>query len=308
MHRRIPFSNELVESNPTVQATKLSANPTLQGLNGMALLDRVIDALAAEGLVVILDNHVSRADWCCSDTDGNGLWYTAAYPETSWIADWRVLAVRYLNRPSVVGMELRNELRPANGVAPTWGGTDPLRDWRGAAQRAGNAILQENPNLLLAVGGLAYSSDLGGPYTLPLTFNVPNRLVYAPHDYEWFHTDKSYNAVKTETGNKWGYLLTQNQPYTAPVWVSEFGTCNTSDTCVSDVAGGGLWFQSFLRVLSDADIDWAYWPLNGTEATGATRTFGIPDTYGVLDPQWAAASRASLIAALRSRQPITPVP
>ena len=32
--------------------------------------------------MVILDNHVSRADWCCSETDGNGFWYNADYPET----------------------------------------------------------------------------------------------------------------------------------------------------------------------------------------------------------------------------------
>ncbi len=305
---RLPFSNQLVETNPTVQAARLSANPALQGLSAMAVLDHVIDALAAERIVVVLDNHVSRADWCCTDTDGNGLWYTATYPESAWIADWRVLAVRYLGRPNVVAMELRNELRAANGVTPTWGGTDATRDWRGAAQRAGNAILLENPNLLIAVGGLAYSSDLTGPHTLPMTFSVPNRLIYAPHDYEWFHADKTAGAVKTETGNNWGYLVTQGQPYTAPIWVSEFGTCNTSDTCVTDTSGPGLWFQSFLQVLNDADLDWGYWPLNGTEATGATRTFGTPDTYGVLDPAWTTASRALLIQALQSRQAITQHP
>lgn len=34
------------------------------------------------------------------------------------------------------------------------------------------------------------------------------------------------------------------------------------------------------------DIDWAYWPLNGTESTGASRTFGGEDSYGLLDPYW----------------------
>lgn len=305
---RIPFSNQLVETNPTVQAARLSANPSLVGLQAMTVLDRVIDALAVEGLVVVLDNHVSRADWCCTDTDGNGLWYSAAYPETSWIADWRVITTRYLTRPSVVGMELRNELRAANGVTPMWGGADPLCDWRAAAQRGGNAILQENPNLLIVLGGLAYSTDFGGLYTNPLQLSVANQLVYAPHDYEWFHAVKTYTAVSTELGNNWGFLLVQGQPYSGPVWVSEFGTCNTSDTCVSDTTGEGLWFQSFLLYLGDADMDWGYWPLNGTEATGSTRVLGSADTYGVLNPQWTAASRTSLLQALQSRQPITQHP
>ena len=51
-------------------------------------VDAVIAALAHRHIMVILDNHVSRADWCCKDDDGNGLWYNAEYPEEKWLADW----------------------------------------------------------------------------------------------------------------------------------------------------------------------------------------------------------------------------
>jgi endoglucanase len=306
---RIPFSNELVQTNPLVNASRLTANPQLVGLRSLEVLDRVIGALAAQGIVVILDNHVSRADWCCSETDGNGLWYAPGYPESTWLAHWQALTMRYLNQPAVVAMELRNELRAANGVTPLWGGGDPLRDWRGAASRASAAIHQLNPALLILVGGLNFGADLGGPYSNPLTLSVPNRLVWTAHDYAWFHTGaEDYASVKTSTGNAWSYLLTQNQPFTAPVVVGEFGTCNTSPDCISGSTAQGRWFQSFMQVMADADMDWLYWPLNGTQATGTTRTFGAPETYGVLNASWSGTAMPALLQALQQAQPITQRP
>src|SRR5262249_17974309 len=150
----LPWSNELLERDPIVDAERLAQNPDLQGLAGMEILDRVIDAIAHEGLVVVLSNHVSRADWCCSEDDGNGLWYTADYPESTWLLDWRAMVRRYAGQPAVVGADLRNEPRKANGVAPTWGGNDPRTDWAAAAERGGAAVLEENPSLLVVVEGV----------------------------------------------------------------------------------------------------------------------------------------------------------
>jgi endoglucanase len=53
----------------------------------MEVMVAVIAAPAHAHIMVIFDNHLSRADWCCSDTDGNGLWYNRDYPETQWLAD-----------------------------------------------------------------------------------------------------------------------------------------------------------------------------------------------------------------------------
>jgi endoglucanase len=36
--------------------------------------DKVVDSLDALGLRVILDNHVSRASWCCNLDNGHGWW------------------------------------------------------------------------------------------------------------------------------------------------------------------------------------------------------------------------------------------
>lgn len=65
-----------------------------------------------QGLMVILDNHSSDAMWCCGLDDGNGLWYTATWTEQQWLAGWALVARRYVNTTSVIGMGLRNEPRP----------------------------------------------------------------------------------------------------------------------------------------------------------------------------------------------------
>jgi hypothetical protein len=43
----------------------------------------VIDALAFAGIVVILDDHTSDANWCCSNTDGDG-----SYTAPVWVGEF----------------------------------------------------------------------------------------------------------------------------------------------------------------------------------------------------------------------------
>ena len=136
---------------------------------------------------MILDDHMSDADWCCSTTDGNGLWYNAAYPESSFIADWRTMAAATFPSQRSSGQTFETSCEhptpgPRRGVAAT-----RLSDWHGAAERGGNAVLGVNPNLLIIVEGLDYSNDLTGVYSLPVVLPVANRLVYSPHDYAFDH-------------------------------------------------------------------------------------------------------------------------
>ena len=317
---RLPWSNELVEHDPPVPARALAANPALGGKSALEVLDAVVAALAHEGLLIILDNHVSRADWCCADNDGNGLWYTAEYPESKWLADWQSLAQRYVSQPAVVAADLRNEPRSVLAAGCTtctscpcltcacktaaWGGADATVDWHAAAQRGGNAVLAINANLLVIVEGVNYATDLGGAFSLPISLPVANRLVYEAHDYAWDHSGLSNEqALFTDLGNRWGYLLVQGKPYTAPVWVGEFGTCHGSAACVYDATGQGFWYHSLSNYLFNADIDWGYWALNGTQATGTGRTWGSEETYGVLDPGWREASLTQLLGSLKALQP-----
>jgi endoglucanase len=295
---RIPWSNELVETNPVVPAYAIAANPALKGKRALEVLDLTVDALVRDGLYVILDNHVSRADWCCYAGDGNALWQSPAYPEQRWLADWRFLVRRYKDQPAVIGADLRNELR----FGATWGGADPAFDWHAAAERGGNAILAENPNLLIFVEGIDYALDLSGFARLPVKLNVPNRLVYSAHDYPFSHKGiGTYDDYVKTVQAKWAFLRQESD---APLWIGEFGTCQ-APRCLdsSDPAQQGFWFRNILRFLRESDLDWCYWPLNGTQLSGHSRKFGNPESYGVLNPAYDGPASGQMLRLLQSIQP-----
>jgi len=301
---RIPWSNELVETNPVVPDYAIAANPALQGKRALEVLDLTIEALAREGVYVILDNHVSRADWCCYEGDGNAFWHSPAYPEERWLADWRFMARRYKNQPSVIGVDLRNELR----FGATWGGKDPALDWHAAAERGGNAVLAENPNLLIFVEGIDYALDLSGFARLPVKLMVRNRLVYSAHDYPFSHKGiRSYDDYLKTVQSKWAFL---HQESDTPLWIGEFGTCQESH-CLdsSDPTQEGFWFRHFIRFLRETDLDWCYWPLNGTQLSGHTRKFGDLESYGVLNRAHDRPASEEMLRLLQSVQgPASPNP
>jgi len=320
---RMPWALQLYEQNPVIPDALLSANPALQGKNALDVLDEVIDALAAEGLVVVLDNHRSRGDWCCDTAHGDGLWHTAAYPESNFIADWQGMAARYQSQPAVIGADLRNEIRgqlpddapaictdcdqPANSgcacLQPSWGDGNALTDWAAAAERAGNAILGVNPDLLIIVGGNFWSTYFGASYR-PLSLNVADRLVYSPHNYSstngGIDSFATYAAFKAALDSGWGYIVNQGQAYTAPLWVAEFGTNQTAPSPV--------WWPWFQQYLTEGDLDWCIWAVNGTQGSGYGRTFGAVETFGVLDLNWAAPASETFLIDLQALMPAALAP
>jgi endoglucanase len=293
---RLPWSNQLYETNPAVGNYALAANPGMQGENALTVLDQVIAALTGAGIMVILDNHNSNAEWCCSTTDGNSLWYNTDYPQANWISDWQGMAQRYQNNALVIGVDLRNEPRsPA-----TWGG-DSSTDWHAAAELGGNAVLSVNPHLLVFVEGVNYALDLSGVASLPIQLNVANQLVYEAHDYGFDYTGLSgYSDYVSQVNADWGYLVTGSNPQ--PLWIGEFGTCNTANTCVNSGSNGdlGFWFNMITALIKQYGIDWTYWAVNGTESTGSGRIYGAAETYGVLNPTWNGSANPLLTARLES--------
>jgi endoglucanase len=283
---RLPWSNQMYESNPMVGNYAVSDNPALAGQRALPVLDRVISALANAGIMVILDNHNSHAEWCCAN-DGDELWYNSSYPETSWLSDWRGIVQRYANQPYVIGVDLRNEPRHT----ATWGGASST-DWHAAAERGGNAVLRANPKLLVFVEGISFATDLAGASALPIKLDIANRLVYSAHDYGFEHSGVTgYSDWVNRITPHWGYLVTGNHPQ--PFWLGEFGTCNTSSACVNSTSNSlGYWFQMITSYLMKYSVDWAYWPINGTQSSG--RTYNAVETYGVLNVNYNGVALTAL--------------
>lgn len=284
---RLPFSDQLFDPGSTPNGIDFNLNPDLQGLTGLQIMDRIVDYAGQIGLRVILDHHRSEAG---AGAEANGLWYTDAYPESRWIADWRMLAQRYAGNTTVIGADLHNEPHdPA-----TWGdGT--ATDWRLAAERAGNAILGVNPNWLIltegiqttAAGSTWWGGNLSNAGAFPVRLDVPNRLVYSPHDYPasvypqpWFGDPNYPHNLYAVWDRYWGYLFRRN---TAPVLLGEFGSKlqTTSDQ---------QWMDAITTYLS-GDLDgngtndlgpgqqgpsWTWWSWNPNSG----------DTGGILQDDW----------------------
>ena len=286
---RLPWANETLERDPVVPAYAVAANPQFRDKHAMEVMDAVIAALAQAHLMVILDNHVSRADWCCSDTDGNGLWYTADYPEEKWLADWGTMAKRYREQPWVVGADLRNELRSG----AMWGGPDAKVDWHAAAERGGAAVLGANPNLLIFVESPHYSTDFAGFDTLPVRLPVAHRLVYSPHAYFDASTRfPSYEAMKAAYQARATFLLDRG----VPLWMGEFGSCQTLQC-----GANAEWFRWVVRLLKeDSRLSWSYWPLNGTQSSGASRRYDAVETYGLLSTDYRHIAAPETVEMLRT--------
>ena len=115
---RLPFSVDTVLRDPPVADAAVAANPCLFGATALGVMDAVIVELGKVGVAVILDNHMTVADWCCQRADCDGVWYHDASgdanstgTERAWLAALTKISARYAGAPNVVAVELKNEPR-----------------------------------------------------------------------------------------------------------------------------------------------------------------------------------------------------
>ena len=230
---RLTFASESLGYTPNTtdpngsNYTYLSSeNADFLGKTTLEMMDLLIDYAASIDLMIVLDHHRMSLG---VGTE-NGLWYDNSWTVDDWVSGWEMLADRYADKTHVVGADLQNE--PYQGV---WGGQGET-DWVAAAERAGNAILDVNPNWLIFVEGVQtydgqnywWGGNLQGVADLPVNLDMANKVVYSPHDYPssvwsqpWF-SDPSYPSnLPGVWDDYWGYVYRQA---IAPVWVGEFGT------------------------------------------------------------------------------------
>ena len=290
---RLPYSNQLFDSASVPTGIDYAVNPDLRGLQGLALMDKIVAGAQKAGLCIILDQH--RPDAYAQSE----LWYTAQVPESRWINDWVMLAQHYHDSPNVIGADLHNE---PHGPA-TWGDGNVATDWRLAAERAGNAILSVNPNWLIIVEGIeVYKGDaywwggnLEGAGQYPVRLSHPQQLVYSAHDYgpdeyeqNWFQSPNFPKNLPSTWEKHWGYLQTEQ---ITPVYLGEFGGSMAH-------SAEAAWQTTLVSYLSQKGISYTYWCLNPDSG----------DTGGLLENDWKTVDQAR-IDVLRSYQwPLLPQP
>ncbi|MFG3688693.1 cellulase family glycosylhydrolase [Micromonospora sp. NPDC047740] len=298
---RVPYSNDALKPGATATGINDYVNPDLVGLSPLQILDKVIDYAGGKGMRVILDRHRPTS------AGQSPLWYTSTVSEATWIADWKTLARRYANNPTVIGADLHNEPH-AEGTNPAatgacWGCGVAARDWRLAAERAGNEILAVQPNWLIFVegvscpsGGLSnvwdgdpsndedcgwWGGNLSKAGQFPVRLNVANRLVYSPHEYAtsvyrqaWFD-DPTYPANMPAIWDRyWGYLHKQN---IAPIMMGEFGTTLQDPK-------DRVWLQNLMAYTGTGvnGMSFTYWSWNPNSG----------DTGGIANDDWTTINQA----------------
>ncbi|MFD8498059.1 cellulase family glycosylhydrolase [Amycolatopsis sp. NPDC059657] len=285
---RMPYSNQLFDAGSAPNSIDYAKNPDLQGLNGRQILDKIVAYAGVKGMRVLLDRH--RPDSGAQSP----LWYTSAYPESRWIADWTMLARHYQGNPTVIGADLHNEPHAIQGGGGAcWGCGDAATDWRLAAERAGNAVLAANPDWLIVVEGIDcvdgtgeprcgwWGGNLTGAKQFPVRLSKPDKLVYSAHEYAtsvfpqpWFSDPAFPSNLPGLWDHFFGYLKKQN---IAPVLLGEFGSTLTDPR-------DKVWLRELMKYAGTGagGTSFTYWSWNPNSG----------DTGGILNDDWTTVNQA----------------
>lgn len=271
---RLPYSNDIFQQGRIAGSVNDELNPEIKGLKPLQIMDKLIEECGKRDIKIILDRHRPTA------SAQSELWYENNVSEEKWIEDWVTLAKRYKNNPTVVGADLHNE---PHGTA-TWGTGDPKTDWKMAAEKCGNAILEANPNWLIIVEGIEkydaasnwWGSNLIGAADHPVKLKVKNRLVYSVHEYstsvydqDYFHESDFPNNMPKRWDKYWGYIHKEN---IAPILVGEFGGRKIAESGEIE----GKWFSELSKYIKENKLSWTFWCLNPESH----------DTGGIMKSDW----------------------
>jgi endoglucanase len=91
---RDSLNKALGPTNGTVILNKIRAkNPQFTAkTKRLEVFDAVARELAAQGIYVHLDNHVSKATWCCGTGDGNAWFGDTHFDAKKWVRGWAYIS------------------------------------------------------------------------------------------------------------------------------------------------------------------------------------------------------------------------
>jgi endoglucanase len=290
---RLPFSGDMCAPGrmPAGGTIDFGANPSLQGLTSLQVMDAFISACGTRGIRVILDYHRMQAGFASE----NGLWYIpgdATYTEQFWISNWQMMANHYKGNPTVVGADLFNEPH-----ATTWDadGVNPTTNWKDAAKRCSDALQAIAPDWLICVQGTGqYNGQAGwwgavhlGFLDHPLALTVAHRLVLQIHEYgrdvsdqPWYHAANFPANLEADDWNKfWEFIHTQNL---APIWVGEWGS--KDDPTEPYYSLDHPWLLAFHDFIKAKQLSWTWWTWSPLSA----------DTGGILNADFTTVNPAKM--------------
>ncbi|CAK9175082.1 unnamed protein product [Ilex paraguariensis] len=277
----------LIESVAGFQAN----NPSIVDLSLVNAYQEVVSSLATNNVMVVLDNHISKPGWCCSNFDGNGFFGDQYFSPDVWLNGLTKVATLFNGISNVVAMSLRNELR---------GAKQNVTDWYRYMQKGAEAVHAVNPDVLVILSGLNYDKDLSFLLKRPVNLSFSDKLVFEVHWYS-FADSKAWetgnpNEVCGEVVNnlmrRAGFVLDQGYP----LFVSEFGV-DQRGTNVND----NRYLNCFMGVAAEHDWDWALWTMVGSYYY-REGVIGMNEFYGILNWNWCEVRNSSMLDRISTLQ------
>ncbi|RAL53428.1 hypothetical protein DM860_007100 [Cuscuta australis] len=272
-------------------------NPSLLGMSLVDARRAVVEEIGRQGVMMVLDNHVSKPMWCCNDTDGNGFFGSMYFGADEWLHGLDIVARLFHDIPMVIGISLRNELR---------GPLQNVDTWYQNIEKGARTINNANPNLLVIISGLSYDLDFRFLKQRPLELNdLKNKLVYEAHRYAFSEgqsklwtvgpLNKICQSMTQEMEEKEGFLVRENT-YNAPLFVSEFGINQMGDN-----EADNLHLPCLLSYLADLDLDWSVWALQGSYYIRDGQE-AHDETYGMFNTDWTSVRNQTFLSKLKFLQ------
>ncbi|KAL8685216.1 MAG: hypothetical protein Q9224_005909, partial [Gallowayella concinna] len=286
------FVDVLGQTNGTaVWQAVMKQNPSFSpNITRLQVFDAIAAECAKQQIYVHLDNHVSKAGWCCDDDDDGNAWFgDEHFDTTKWKRALGYMARHGKSWPSLMSMALRNELREPSfnrrkGAAVNW------NTWYGNMTAGADAIHKANPDLLIFFSGLGFDSQLRQIFSDDVSgrdidfdkskLAYGNKIVLEVHDYDMGESNCTRKEAKL-TQNAFAALGPKSPQVKTvfPLVMSEWGFAQQADQYQAP-------FASCLRnFLPKQQVGWMTWVLGGSYYIRS----GVQDydeTWGLLDHTW----------------------
>ena len=286
---RVPMSSELLlqwKRGEYPRANYNNAyNTELNSMNSLEIFDYVLSLCEQNGMKVIIDIHTVKTD---ASGHNHPVWYREDMTEDDFIDSLSWTAERYKNNDTIIGYDLKNEPhgKAAENPHAIWNDSKDKDNWKRVAERAGNAVLDKNPNALIIIEGIQiyprdikannfvskdddndyyntwWGANLMGVKDYPIDFGSPERnkqIVYSPHDYgprvyeqPWFKGGFTYESLyKDAWHDYWLYIAEED---IAPIFVGEWGGFMEGDNL--------KWMEYFRQLIAEKHLHHTFWCFN----------------------------------------------
>lgn len=277
---RMPYSDEMVMSNPLVPKGLLAKNQDLIGKRALDVFEACVTVLTDEGLAVVVNDHITNARWCDGKSLCDAAWKndhlapfcSVKLTEEQWIKNWETIMGLFTNNPRVIGCDLRNEVR---GI---WG-TMNWSMWANAAEKCSKRLHKINSDWLMIVEGISSANDVSGARHRPIVLDIPDRVVYSVHVFAWSgwgsmdpYSKRAYPGFVLAMMRNWGWLLKED---IAPVWIGEMGASAFPGK------GEAHYWRNLMQFCEEIDVDFGYWAVNPRKPHQNEK-----ETWALVDDEW----------------------